>query len=130
MNDKMPAPCEHCRATGLFGGGECRECDGKGYRLIIDGRVTPQRLERSGMIRRRTTGSELAKQNGASKFGSGGFAGKGLHSNRVSQVELSNCKNLSRIAHVVRVNRCRDAATDYLRAFEAARAQASMTASH
>jgi DnaJ-class molecular chaperone len=54
MSDKLPAPCEHCKATGLFGGSECRECDGKGYRLIIDGRVTPQRLERSGMIRRRT----------------------------------------------------------------------------
>lgn len=37
MTDKLPAPCEHCGATGLFHGSECVECRGKGYRLIIDG---------------------------------------------------------------------------------------------
>jgi hypothetical protein len=55
MNDKLRAPCEHCKATGLFEGSECRECDGKGYRLIVDGRVVPRKFERSGMTRRRRT---------------------------------------------------------------------------
>jgi hypothetical protein len=54
MSDKLPAPCEHCKATGFFGGSVCRECDGKGYRLIIDGRVIPRKFESSGMTRRRT----------------------------------------------------------------------------
>jgi DnaJ-class molecular chaperone len=54
MSDKLPAPCEHCKATGFFGGSECRECDGKGYRLIVAGRVNPRKFESSGMIHRRT----------------------------------------------------------------------------
>ena len=40
MTDKLPAPCEHCGATGLFQGSECVECRAKGYRLIVEGRVT------------------------------------------------------------------------------------------
>jgi DnaJ-class molecular chaperone len=52
MSDKLPAPCEHCKATGLFGGSECWECDGKGYRLIVDGRVIPREFEK-GMTHRR-----------------------------------------------------------------------------
>ena len=33
MTDKLPAPCEHCHATGLFHGSECVECRGKGLPL-------------------------------------------------------------------------------------------------
>ena len=36
MNEKLPAPCDHCRATGLFHGSSCSECGCKGYRVIID----------------------------------------------------------------------------------------------
>ena len=39
MTDKLPAPCEHCAATGIFHGSECIECRGKGYWLMIDGRL-------------------------------------------------------------------------------------------
>jgi len=39
MTDKLPAPCEHCNASGIFHGSECVECRGKGYRLMIDGRL-------------------------------------------------------------------------------------------
>jgi hypothetical protein len=52
MSDKLPAPCVHCKATGFFGGSVCRECDGKGYRLIVDGRVIHRKFEK-GMTRRR-----------------------------------------------------------------------------
>ena len=55
MSDKLPAPCQHCKATGFFEGSECRECDGKGYRLIVDGQVIPRKFERSGAARRRRT---------------------------------------------------------------------------
>jgi CRP/FNR family transcriptional regulator, cyclic AMP receptor protein len=48
MSDKLPAPWEHCKATGFFGGSVSRECDGKGYRLIIDGRVIPPEVRKSG----------------------------------------------------------------------------------
>jgi DnaJ-class molecular chaperone len=37
MPDKLPTPCEHCKGTGLSHGVECRECRGKGYRLILNG---------------------------------------------------------------------------------------------
>jgi len=40
MTDKLPAPCEHCNATGIFHGSECVECRGKGYWLMINGQVT------------------------------------------------------------------------------------------
>jgi DnaJ-class molecular chaperone len=43
MTDKLPAPCEHCGGTGIFHGSECVECQGKGYRLVIDGHVTAVR---------------------------------------------------------------------------------------
>jgi hypothetical protein len=29
MTDKLPAPCEHCKGTGLSHGSEWRECKGK-----------------------------------------------------------------------------------------------------
>jgi hypothetical protein len=41
MNEKLPAPCEACRGSGLRHGAVCSECQGKGYRLFIDGRQTP-----------------------------------------------------------------------------------------
>ena len=41
MNEKLPAPCEHCKGTGLSHGSECSECGGKGYRLIVGGRPMP-----------------------------------------------------------------------------------------
>ena len=34
MTDNVPAPSEHCAASGLFHGSECVECRGKGYRMI------------------------------------------------------------------------------------------------
>jgi hypothetical protein len=43
MTDRLPAPCEHCGATGIFHGIECDECRGKGYRLMVDGRTAPIR---------------------------------------------------------------------------------------
>jgi hypothetical protein len=39
-SEKVPVPCEHCRATGLAAGIECRECAGKGYRVSIGGDLT------------------------------------------------------------------------------------------
>jgi len=41
MTEKLPAPCEHCKGTGLSHGVECRECRGKGYRLIVNGSPRP-----------------------------------------------------------------------------------------
>jgi hypothetical protein len=41
MEEKLPAPCEHCSATGIFHGMECAECRGKGYRLMVGGRLKP-----------------------------------------------------------------------------------------
>ena len=35
MTDKLPAPCEHCGATGIFHGSECIECRGK---VVLDRR--------------------------------------------------------------------------------------------
>jgi len=43
MTDKLPAPCEHCNASGIFRGIECEECSGKGYRLIIHGHLVVSR---------------------------------------------------------------------------------------
>ena len=43
MTEKLPVPCQHCHATGLKAGAECRECAGKGYRLLVDGKVTALR---------------------------------------------------------------------------------------
>jgi DnaJ-class molecular chaperone len=56
MSEKLPAPCQHCAATGLFHGMSCEECRGKGYRLIIDGRSTkPPQPQRRGPHRPRTS---------------------------------------------------------------------------
>jgi hypothetical protein len=41
MSEKLPHPCEHCSATGIYRGIECDECRGKGYRLVVDGRAAP-----------------------------------------------------------------------------------------
>jgi hypothetical protein len=48
MSDKQPVPCEHCKATGLFGGNACHECDGKGYRLTTGGRAVSKKQEQFG----------------------------------------------------------------------------------
>jgi hypothetical protein len=45
MNEKLPAPCEACRGSGLRHGAVCSECQGKGYRLIVNGRQTPVRAQ-------------------------------------------------------------------------------------
>jgi hypothetical protein len=46
MNEKLPAPCEHCRASGLRHGSVCNECQGKGYRLFVNGSEAQERLPR------------------------------------------------------------------------------------
>ena len=45
MNEKLPSPCDHCAATGLFQGSGCEQCGGKGYRLIINGQPAPTKRE-------------------------------------------------------------------------------------
>jgi DnaJ-class molecular chaperone len=52
MDEKLPAPCEHCRASGLRHGSVCDECQGKGYRLFVNGSQTPVRIERPRQQRR------------------------------------------------------------------------------
>jgi DnaJ-class molecular chaperone len=54
MSEKLPHPCEHCGATGIFHGIECDECRGKGYRLVVDGRTAPVRQARPVRPPRRT----------------------------------------------------------------------------
>jgi len=54
MSEKLPHPCDHCGATGIFHGIECGECRGKGYRLVVDGRTAPVRPARSVRPPRRT----------------------------------------------------------------------------
>ena len=46
MNEKLPAPCEACRGSGLRHGVVCSECQGKGYRLFVNGRQTPVQQQR------------------------------------------------------------------------------------
>ncbi len=46
MNEKLPAPCERCHATGLFEGSGCERCGGKGYYLMISGQPAPTKPER------------------------------------------------------------------------------------
>jgi hypothetical protein len=46
MDEKLPAPCERCRASGLRHGSVCDECQGKGYRLFINRSQTPEPLKR------------------------------------------------------------------------------------
>lgn len=52
MNEKTPVPCQHCRGTGLKAGIECRECNGKGYRLLIGGQLTAL-VARPGKLKHR-----------------------------------------------------------------------------
>jgi DnaJ-class molecular chaperone len=42
MNEKVPIPCERCRGTGLIAGIECKECEGKGHRVLIGGKLVAQ----------------------------------------------------------------------------------------
>jgi hypothetical protein len=46
MDEKLPAPCEKCRASRLRHGSVCDECQGKGYRLFINRSQTPESLKR------------------------------------------------------------------------------------
>ena len=41
MEEKLPAPCEACHGSGVRHGVACGECQGKGYRLFVNGRQTP-----------------------------------------------------------------------------------------
>jgi DnaJ-class molecular chaperone len=52
MNDKLPMPCQHCHASGLRAGVECRECAGKGYRLLVNGKEMAPRQDRAQQIQR------------------------------------------------------------------------------
>jgi hypothetical protein len=38
MDEKLPIPCDACSASGLRHGAVCAECQGKGYRLSINGK--------------------------------------------------------------------------------------------
>ena len=46
MNEKLPAPCDPCKGTGLLQGSECEQCHGKGYRLMVNGAPVSTRPER------------------------------------------------------------------------------------
>jgi hypothetical protein len=47
MNEKLPAPCEACRGSGLRHGSVCDECQGKGYQLIVNGnQMVPLRQDK------------------------------------------------------------------------------------
>ena len=46
MDEKLSVPCERCKGSGLFHGVSCNECGGKGYRVVISGRVAPVRTEK------------------------------------------------------------------------------------
>ena len=39
MNEKIPIPCQACKASGLREGIACKECGGKGHRVIIGGQL-------------------------------------------------------------------------------------------
>src|SRR5215204_1665300 len=39
MEEKIPIPCEHCHGTGVVRGIECRECQGRGHRVLVRGKV-------------------------------------------------------------------------------------------
>src|SRR5262245_31228246 len=52
-NEKMPIPCEHCHGTGIIRGIECRECLGRGHRVVVAGRVVRPARQRPGTSRPR-----------------------------------------------------------------------------
>jgi hypothetical protein len=39
MNEKIPVPCQHCLASGQHAGLVCSDCGGKGYRVMIKGKL-------------------------------------------------------------------------------------------
>ena len=45
MNEKLPIPCEHCRGTGIQSGLDCRECGGRGFRVMVAGTLQPNRQQ-------------------------------------------------------------------------------------
>jgi hypothetical protein len=48
MNNRIPVPCQPCQGTGLRQGAQCRECDGNGYRLMVDGKLAPNSRREAG----------------------------------------------------------------------------------
>jgi hypothetical protein len=46
MDEKLPAPCDACRGSGLRHGAVCEECQVKGYRLFINGKQAPVQQQR------------------------------------------------------------------------------------
>jgi hypothetical protein len=53
-NEKIPIPCEHCHGTGIIRGIECRECLGRGHRVVVAGRVVPLARQQRQYTGRRT----------------------------------------------------------------------------
>jgi RecJ-like exonuclease len=41
MDEKLPIPCEHCHGTGIQAGLECKECGGRGHRVVVAGKLQP-----------------------------------------------------------------------------------------
>ena len=58
MDEKLPAPCQACHASGLRRGVVCEECQGKGYRMFVNGSQTPSRVERPPQLWRRQRPSQ------------------------------------------------------------------------
>ena len=40
MDEKLPIPCEHCHGTGIQADLECKECGGRGHRVVVAGVTT------------------------------------------------------------------------------------------
>jgi hypothetical protein len=73
MNEKLPVPCEHCHGTGVNAGIECRECGGKGHRVVIAGRLVPPTARppvgrSDGIDGRRIAGSSLSNGEQVSRL--------------------------------------------------------------
>jgi len=45
MNEKIPAPCEPCHGSGMHHGNVCSDCQGKGYRMFVNGNQNPVKIE-------------------------------------------------------------------------------------
>jgi len=52
MNEKLPAPCDACCGSGLRHGSACGECQGKGYRLFVNGNQISVRQDKPKQWRR------------------------------------------------------------------------------
>ena len=58
MNEKLPAPCEACRGSGLRHGAVCSECQGKGYRLFVNGHQNSGATAKSAAMATPSPGAE------------------------------------------------------------------------